>query len=103
MRLASLLLVLTAWMVNASAAEIPADKEIITLSPKFGTVTFAHKRHSEMPGTDCVTCHHTAGAQDAAIQACHDCHRARDFQEAQICAIADQSGCETGHVICSSL
>lgn len=84
MRLTSLLLVLTAWIVNAGAAEIPVDKEVITLEPKFGTVTFAHKRHSEMPDIDCVSCHHTAEAQGAAIQACHDCHSARNFQEAQI-------------------
>jgi hypothetical protein len=63
---------------------IPTEKSIITLTPKFGPVTFNHERHSQLEGVDCVTCHHTMGSDSGSIRSCYSCHEARYFSIANI-------------------
>jgi len=65
-------------------AEVPTGTEIITLEPKFGTVTFSHQAHSRLEGVECRTCHHTHVEPAAPIRPCHDCHVARHFSVATV-------------------
>ena len=76
-------------MLFASAAVdpgalIPPDKAVITLTPKFGPVTFAHQPHNELDGVDCATCHHMMDPSGEDIRSCYDCHRAKLFRIAAI-------------------
>lgn len=75
---------LLASAAMAASAEIPPAKAVITLTPKFGPVTFAHQRHSELDGVTCATCHHTMEASGEGIQSCYLCHEARLFRIAEI-------------------
>ena len=70
---------LLAW-----AVEIPQDKRIIELVPKFGTVTFTHRDHSERLGDDCMLCHHTYEGAEDPILSCYECHRAVIHREAAV-------------------
>jgi hypothetical protein len=70
-RIASLLL---AFAPAANA--IPPGKAVITLTPKFGPVTFSHQHHSELDSVQCVTCHHTVVSADEPIRSCYGCHQA---------------------------
>ena len=63
-------------LVTATDA-IPPEKAEITLTPKFGPVTFAHQRHSDLEGMRCVTCHHTLRTKGEPIRSCYTCHQAR--------------------------
>ena len=78
----SMLLSVAALLVWA--AEVPEDKLVIELVPKFGTVTFTHRDHSERLGNDCIFCHHTYEGAEAPIQSCYACHRAVIHREAAI-------------------
>jgi predicted CXXCH cytochrome family protein len=55
------------------ATEVPAEKEVIPIEARNGTVTFAHKLHAELEGVECVTCHHGWGGEGAPAP-CGDCH-----------------------------
>ena len=66
------------------AAELPHHKEIIQLVPKFGTVTFTHRLHSDRLRGDCTACHHTQQRGGGAIQSCYACHRAVIHREAAV-------------------
>ncbi len=74
-----LVAVLLAW-----AAEMPDDKQVIELVPKFGTVTFTHRDHSDRLGDDCIACHHTYEGAEDPIQSCYACHRAVIHREAAL-------------------
>jgi len=74
--------------------EVPAGTEIITLEPKFGTVTFSHKAHSSLDEVECRTCHHTHAGGATPIQPCHHCHVARHFS---VAAIRPESEPQSGH------
>ena len=78
-RIASLLL---AFAPAANA--IPPGKAVITLTPKFGPVTFSHQHHSELKSVRCVTCHHTVASADEPIQSCYGCHKATDYSIGRI-------------------
>jgi hypothetical protein len=83
----------------AAAQTIPADKSVIELTPKFGPVTFAHQRHSELDGVDCVTCHHMTGPSGEGVRSCYSCHKARLFQIARIRKaepVPEDDGSESG-------
>jgi len=62
----------------------PTDKAVITLTPKFGPVTFSHQRHSELEAVHCVTCHHTLESDGEPIRSCYSCHEARYYSIARI-------------------
>ena len=81
---AHLLIYLVAMAVLPAQEEIPPGTEVITLEPKFGTVTFTHHAHSRLNGVECRTCHHTLVEQGTPIRPCHDCHEAVHFREAAI-------------------
>ena len=66
------------------AVEIPQDKQVIELVPKFGTVTFAHRAHSDRLGGQCVVCHHTYEGPGDSVQSCYECHRAVIHREAAV-------------------
>ena len=87
---AHLLIYLVAMAVLPAQEEFPAGADIITLEPKFGTVTFNHRAHSRRDGVECRTCHHTLVEQGTPIQPCHDCHVAVHFREAAIRPIGEQ-------------
>jgi len=70
---------------------VPPDKAVITLTPKFGPVTFSHQRHSELESVDCATCHHTLESDGEPIQSCYNCHQARHYSIAR----TRQTGSET--------
>ena len=59
--------------------EIPADKDIIVFSSKYGDVTFNHKLHAGLENVgglvnvECNTCHHTYQGE-GKIKLCGDCH-----------------------------
>lgn len=76
--LSGLLLVVPGWL---RAAEIPPDKAVITLQPKFGPVRFSHQRHATAMGIACQDCHHTLQVA-AQPRRCHDCHQAKVFRVA---------------------
>jgi hypothetical protein len=70
---------------NASSLEIPADKAVIQLTPKFGPVTFNHLKHSQLDQVTCATCHHPLREGDVqTVQPCHDCHVEGQFTETDI-------------------
>jgi hypothetical protein len=71
------LLALTSILVIA--AEIPADKEVLTFEAKMGTVTFKHKEHADRIG-DCTKCHHKTEG-DAVPQACTVCHMEKEVKD----------------------
>lgn len=56
----------------ALAAEIPADKDVLTFQGKLGNVTFKHKEHATK-GVTCVTCHHKTEGE-AVPEPCSKCH-----------------------------
>jgi hypothetical protein len=78
----SIMLLFTALL--AWAAEMPEDKQVIELVPKFGTVTFTHRDHSARLGDDCILCHHTYEGAEDPIQSCYLCHRAVVHREAAV-------------------
>lgn len=80
---ATLALVLVAADAGA-AATIPPPGAVITLTPKFGPVTFPHQRHSELDGVTCSTCHHTLDSPDGEVRSCYLCHEAKLFRIAAI-------------------
>ena len=61
------------------ASEIPADKDIIVFSSKYGNVTFNHSLHASLKNVgglvnvECNTCHHTY-EKEMTIKPCGDCH-----------------------------
>lgn len=71
------LLALTGIIVMA--AEIPADKDVLTFDAKLGTVTFKHAEHAGRIG-DCTTCHHKTEG-DAIPQACSTCHMPKEVKD----------------------
>jgi len=71
------LLALTGIIVMA--AEIPADKEVLTFDSKLGKVTFKHAEHAGRIG-DCTTCHHKVEG-DAVPQACSACHMPKEIKD----------------------
>ena len=73
-RLLFIIFLLASCGVWAGYPEIPADKEVISIPSKLGTVTFAHKAHSGLKNVDCKTCHHSYPDVDG-IQDCHNCHK----------------------------
>jgi hypothetical protein len=83
-------LLLLAAAPFAWVAEIPEDKYVIELVPKFGTVTFTHRLHSDWLGGDCVTCHHAYAGGADPIQSCYDCHRAVIHREAAVVRAAPE-------------
>jgi DnaJ-class molecular chaperone len=58
--------------VCVMAADIPADKAVIKLESKMGTITFPHKTHADH-GAKCETCHHTSKPGETP-KACTTCH-----------------------------
>ena len=74
---------LTAGLLAVSQ-EVPTGTEILTLEPKFGTVTFSHQAHSRLDGVGCRSCHHTHADSAAPIRPCHDCHLARHYRVAAV-------------------
>ena len=74
----------------STTGPVPPDKIVITLTPKFGPVTFSHQRHSELEAVNCVTCHHTRESGDQPIRSCYSCHEARYYSIARITK-ADQA------------
>ena len=78
----SIMLSVTALLVWA--AEMPEDKQLIELVPKFGTVTFTHGDHSARLGGDCILCHHTHEGAEDPIRSCYACQRAVNHQEAAV-------------------
>ena len=77
------LLVFSPGFTTATEA-VPPDKAVITLTPKFGPVTFSHQRHSEFEGVQCVTCHHTLESNGEPVRSCYSCHEARYYSIARI-------------------
>ncbi len=69
-------------LVTATDA-IPPEKAEITLTPKFGPVTFAHQRHSDLEGVRCVTCHHTLRTKDEPVRSCYSLPPGQVFQHRQ--------------------
>lgn len=63
---------------------IPPAEAVITLTPKFGPVTFTHQHHSDLDDVDCTTCHHTIRIMDEPIRSCYLCHKAVHFSIASI-------------------
>ena len=83
----ALLLQLLCLPIAVNAAEIPEDlvipedKEIICFEQsKLGKVTFLHKKHSELKGVECITCHHTM-KDVGKPKDCHDCHQRKPKDE----------------------
>jgi len=62
---------------------IPPEKAVITLTPKFGSVTFAHQRHSDREDLHCTTCHHMMRSTGDGIRSCYACHEAVYFSIAR--------------------
>ncbi len=75
----TLIALLALTSIFVLAAEIPADKEVLTFDEKLGTVTFKHKEHADRIG-DCITCHHKLEG-DALPQACTVCHMEKEVKE----------------------
>ena len=82
-------------ILNANDA-IPPEKAVITLTPKFGPVTFAHQRHSDFEAVRCITCHHTMRTNGEQIRSCYDCHEVRYFSIANIRKAEPDSVDDTG-------
>ena len=82
MLLSGLLGVLILYLTSCTgAAQIPPDKAMITLMPKFGPVQFSHLRHSSALDIACEDCHHTITDTDTGeIQGCHACHQAAGYR-----------------------
>jgi len=78
----SIVLLLLAFAPAANA--IPPDKAVITLTPKFGPVTFSHQRHSELEAAECTTCHHTLETADEPVRSCYSCHKAKYYSVGRI-------------------
>ncbi len=55
------------------SADVPKDKDVITLKSKKGDVTFTHSKHMAAKGVTCTTCHHTYKEGDT-VKSCHACH-----------------------------
>jgi hypothetical protein len=70
-------------LVTATDA-IPPEKAMITLTPKFGPVTFAHQRHSDLEDVHCTTCHHMMSSRGQEVRSCYTCHEAVYFSIANI-------------------
>ena len=68
----------------AATDAIPPEKAVITLTPKFGPVAFAHQRHNDLEGVRCITCHHTRRAEGEQVRSCYACHEAQYFSIANI-------------------
>ena len=95
LRWIALLLSVAVTACATMTATIPPDKSVITLTPKFGPVTFSHQRHSEFEAVGCATCHHTMESGDEPIPSCYSCHEARYYSIARIKkAGPDQAGAE---------
>ena len=75
----SLIALIALTSVFVLAAEIPAEKEVITFEAKLGTVTFKHAEHAGRIG-DCTTCHHKMEG-DAAPQPCSACHMEKEEKD----------------------
>jgi mono/diheme cytochrome c family protein len=75
----SLVAFLALVSVLVMAAEIPADKDVLTFDAKMGTVTFKHASHASRIG-DCVTCHHKTEG-DAVPQLCSECHMPKEVKD----------------------
>jgi predicted CXXCH cytochrome family protein len=73
MRLMLPLVLLACVVLIVTASEVPAEKEVIPIEARNGTVTFAHKLHAELEGVECVTCHH-GWEGEGAPAACGECH-----------------------------
>ena len=82
--------------------KIPADKAVITLTPKFGPVTFSHQRHSDLEGVRCVTCHHTSKDGNRPVQSCYDCHEAIYFSIAAIRKAERESSEDAGSQVANA-
>ncbi|OGP69094.1 MAG: hypothetical protein A2169_02660 [Deltaproteobacteria bacterium RBG_13_47_9] len=50
-------------------------KDVIEFNPKYGKVTFTHKKHVDLK-LDCKKCHHTWKAGETTGKLCKDCHKA---------------------------
>ncbi|NWF93497.1 MAG: cytochrome c3 family protein [Syntrophaceae bacterium] len=59
------------------ASGVFAAKDVIEFNPSYGTVKFAHKKHSETLKIDCVKCHHTWKKGETSGKLCKDCHKAK--------------------------
>jgi hypothetical protein len=74
-----LILISLLFSTASLAADIPAEKDIISFPGKVGTVTFQHKLHSELTNVggiekvECSTCHHTYEGE-GNVKACSECH-----------------------------
>ena len=55
------------------AGQVPAEKKVIPIEARNGTVTFAHERHAQLEGVECATCHHGWEGEGAPAP-CGDCH-----------------------------
>lgn len=75
----SFLALLALVSVLVMAAEIPADKDVLSFDAKLGKVTFTHKEHAVRIG-DCVTCHHKTEG-DTVPQLCSSCHLANEAKD----------------------
>ncbi|MEW6338691.1 MAG: cytochrome c3 family protein [Acidobacteriota bacterium] len=71
-KIALVLVFVAAAAVVVMAADIPADKEVLKLEAKLGTVTFKHKAHVDA-GAACTDCHHTQ-KEGQPVQKCSECH-----------------------------
>ena len=75
---------------------IPPEKAVITLTPKFGPVTFGHQRHSELDAVHCFTCHHTMNSDGEAMRSCYSCHEARYYSVARVTKGGQEQAGEDG-------
>ncbi len=71
-----IVLTLAGLLVFAALALAAGPPDVVTLTPKKGTVTLKHKAHSDRLGANkCNTCHHQNKADGSDAQKCSECHK----------------------------
>ncbi len=68
-------LVLTGLFCFSALALAAGPPDVVTLTPKKGTVTLKHKAHSDRLGGKCDTCHHTSKPDGSDAKKCKECHK----------------------------
>jgi hypothetical protein len=71
------LVILSGFVLSMMMASGVLAKDVIEFNPKYGKVTFTHKKHVEALQNDCLKCHHTWKKGETSGKGCNDCHKAK--------------------------
>ena len=67
--------IIVGFLLSILAVSDVFAKDVVEYNPKYGKVTFTHKKHADAI-KDCVKCHHTWKKGESSGKLCKDCHKA---------------------------